>query len=172
MRAHNASRAAPVSTYTFHGCVLVPDGARLAIAKENEIWLWQANGGPGRLAVVPGEVSRLEWSPDGRSIAYDMIVPDEAPKLGTAPAKPEGAQWAAPLEIIDKVNYRADGLGYIKPGYSHIFVISSTGGAPRQLTFGAFNHNGPVSFTPDGLRVRSRLLRRLARSEGALRPAT
>ena len=56
---------------------------------------------------------------------------------------------SAPLEIIDKVNYRADGLGYIKPGYSQVFVVNSAGGAPRQLTFGAFNHNGPISFTPD-----------------------
>ena len=132
-----------------------PDGTRLAYFStaegSSQLYVrWMATGEAARLTGLPNNPNSLEWSPDGRSIAYDMIVPDEAPKLGAAPAKPEGAQWAAPLEIIDKVNYRADGLGYIKPGYSHIFAISSTGGAPRQLTFGAFNHNGPVSFTPDG----------------------
>jgi dipeptidyl aminopeptidase/acylaminoacyl peptidase len=131
-----------------------PDGTRLAYFStaegSSQLYVrWMASGEAARVTGLPNSPNSLEWSPDGRSIAYDMIVPDEAPKLGTAPAKPEGAQWAAPLEIIDKVNYRADGLGYIKPGYSHVFVVNSTGGAPRQLTFGAFNHNGPISFTPD-----------------------
>ena len=132
-----------------------PDGTRLAYFStaegSSQLYVrWMGSGEAARVTGLPNNPNSLEWSPDGRLIAYDMIVPDEAPKLGTTPAKPEGAQWAAPLEIIDKVNYRADGLGYIKPGYSQVFVVSSTGGAPRQLTFGAFNHAGPVSFTPDG----------------------
>jgi len=132
-----------------------PDGTRLAYFStaegSSQLYVrWMGSGEAARVTGLPNSPNSLEWSPDGRLIAYDMIVPDEAPKLGTTPAKPEGAQWAAPLEIIDKVNYRADGLGYIKPGYSQVFVVSSTGGAPRQLTFGAFNHGGPVSFTPGG----------------------
>ncbi len=131
-----------------------PDGTRLAYFStaegSSQLYVrWMASGEAARVTGLPNSPNSLEWSPDGRTIAYDMIVPDEAPKLGAAPAKPEGAQWAAPLEIIDKVNYRADGLGYIKPGYSQVFVVNSAGGAPRQLTFGAFNHNGPISFTPD-----------------------
>ena len=31
--ADNANLASPVSTYTFHGCVLLPDGAREATAR-------------------------------------------------------------------------------------------------------------------------------------------
>ncbi len=132
-----------------------PDGTRLAYFStaegSSQLYVrWIGSGEAARATGLPNSPNSLEWSPDGRLIAYDMIVPDEAPKLGTTPAKPEGAQWAAPLEIIDKVNYRADGLGYIKPGYSQVFIVNSTGGAPRQLTFGAFNNGGPVSFTPDG----------------------
>jgi hypothetical protein len=66
------------------------------------------------------------------------------------PAKPEGAEWAAPLGIITDVTYRADGAGYLKPGYTHAFVVSAEGGAPRQLTFGAFNEAGPLSWSADG----------------------
>ena len=51
-----------------------------------------------------------------------MRVPDEGPSLGKAPAKPEGAEWAKPLEMIDKVTYRADGGGYLKPGYEQMFA--------------------------------------------------
>ena len=70
--------------------------------------------------------------------------------MGDAPAKPEGAQWAAPLEVITDVTYRSDAAGYLKPGYTHAFVISAEGGAPRQLSFGAFNEGGPLSWSADG----------------------
>ena len=73
----------------------------------------------------------------------------EAKLLGEPPAKPEGAHWADPLTVITDVTYRADGAGYLTPGYSHAFVVSADGGSPRQLTFGAFNEDGPLSWTPD-----------------------
>jgi dipeptidyl aminopeptidase/acylaminoacyl peptidase len=69
--------------------------------------------------------------------------------LGEAPPKPENAQWAAPLEVITDITYRVDGGGYLKPGYTHVYVVSAEGGAPRQLTFGAFNEGGPLSWAPD-----------------------
>jgi dipeptidyl aminopeptidase/acylaminoacyl peptidase len=78
-----------------------------------------------------------------------MNVPDEGVKLGKAPDKPEGANWAKPLEIIDKVTYRADGQGYIKPGFDKIFMVDADGGAPRQLTFGAY-HDGAPEWSRDG----------------------
>ena len=68
-----------------------------------------------------------------------MFAPDEKARLGEAPPKPEGAEWAPPLELITDIVYRTDEGGYLKPGYTHIYVVSADGGAPRQLTFGAFN---------------------------------
>ena len=102
-----------------------------------------------RVTGLPDSPQALAWSPDGRRIAYSMNVPDEGTKLGTAPDKPEGANWAKPLEVIDKVTYRADGAGYIKPGFDKIFMVDADGGAPRQLTFGAY-HDGAPEWTPDG----------------------
>jgi dipeptidyl aminopeptidase/acylaminoacyl peptidase len=133
-----------------------PDGARLAYISTAEgsnpqlFVRWMATGESARVTGLPNSPNSLEWSPDGRQIAYVMIVPDEGPKLGSAPPKPDGANWAPPLDIVDKVNYRADGAGYLKPGWSQIFIVDATGGAPRQLTYGAFHNNGPVSFAPDG----------------------
>ena len=133
-----------------------PDGKRLAYVSTAEggaaqlFVRWMENGEQARLTGLPNSPNGLEWSPDGRSVAYSMIVPGEGMKLGSAPAKPEGAQWAAPLEMFDKVTYRADGAGYIKPGFSQIFLIDSTGGAPRQLTYGDYNHDAQFSFTLDG----------------------
>jgi dipeptidyl aminopeptidase/acylaminoacyl peptidase len=79
-----------------------------------------------------------------------MFVPDEGQRLGSAPPKPEGAKWADPLEVITAVTYRADGAGYLKAGYDQIFWVPADGGAPRQLTFGATNAGGPISWTADG----------------------
>jgi dipeptidyl aminopeptidase/acylaminoacyl peptidase len=78
-----------------------------------------------------------------------MTVPDEGTHLGKAPDKPEGAEWAKPLEIIDKVTYRRDGGGYVEPGFDHIFMVDALGGAPRQLTFGAY-HDGAPEWSRDG----------------------
>lgn len=133
-----------------------PDGKRLAYASTDggspQLWVRWLNGGEAvRLTGLPTSPSSIAWSPDGRSIAYTMLVKDEGPKFGSAPAnKPEGAKWAEPLEIRDLLTYRADGQGYIEPGFEKIFIVSATGGAPRQLTFGPYHDGGPLSWSRDG----------------------
>jgi dipeptidyl aminopeptidase/acylaminoacyl peptidase len=79
-----------------------------------------------------------------------MFVPDEGARLGPPQPRPEGAQWADPLQVITAVTYRYDGQGYFRAGYSQLFLVSSEGGAPRQLSYGPYNNDGPLSWTPDG----------------------
>ena len=132
-----------------------PDGRRLAYVSTAEggapqlFVRWMDTGQTVRVTGLPDSPQALAWSPDGRRIAYLMNVPDDGPKLGSAPEKPEGANWAKPLQIIDKVTYRADGAGYLKPGFDKIFMVDSDGGAPRQLSFGAY-FDGPPEWTSDG----------------------
>jgi dipeptidyl aminopeptidase/acylaminoacyl peptidase len=133
-----------------------PDGKRLAYVSSAEganpqlFVRWMETGEAVRITGLPQSPSSIAWSPDGRRIAYSMFVPDEGVKLGAPPPKPEGAKWAEPLEVHTAVNYRSDAEGYAKPGHTHLFMVSADGGAPRQLTFGKRNHDGPVSWAPNG----------------------
>jgi dipeptidyl aminopeptidase/acylaminoacyl peptidase len=132
-----------------------PDGKRLAyIANDggrSQLYVrWMASGQATRLTELTAAPGDLSWSPDGQSIAFTMFSPDEKPTLGTAPPKPEGANWAPALEVITDIVYRTDGAGYLKPGYTHVYLVAAEGGAPRQLSFGSYNEAGPVAWSPDG----------------------
>lgn len=132
-----------------------PDGSRLAyVGAESgtpQMFVrWMGSGESARVTGLPDSPAAIAWSPDGRRIAYTMFVPDEGPHLGSLPPKPEGAKWADPLQIIDKVTYRTDDDGYLKSGYYQIFWVPAEGGAPSQLTFGPTHAGGAVSWTPDG----------------------
>lgn len=132
-----------------------PDGTRLAYVSTAsggaQLWVrWVKGGEAVRLTGLPSSPSGITWSPDGATIAYTMLVEGEGLKLGEAPSrKPEGAKWAEPLQIYDLLAYRADGAGYLKPGFEKIFIIPATGGAPRQLTFGDYHDGGTLAFSRD-----------------------
>jgi acylaminoacyl-peptidase len=106
-------------------------------------------GQTARLTRVLDSPRDIAWSPDSRSIAFSMLVPTPTEKFAVTPPKPKGAEWAKPPKVIRKLRYRADGAGYLKDGYSHLFILPAEGGTPRQITSGDFNHRGP-RWTPDG----------------------
>lgn len=132
-----------------------PDGTRVAYISTAEgggaqlFVRWINSGQSVRVTSLPNTPTGISWSPDGARIAYSVLVAGQAPKLGSPLTKPEGAQWAPPLEVIDTVTYRADGQGYLKPGYRQVFVAPADGGGARQLTQGDFNHGGDLSWSPD-----------------------
>ncbi|MEM1326533.1 MAG: S9 family peptidase [Bacteroidota bacterium] len=90
---------------------------------------------------MPGSVS---WSPDDQYLAFDMFVPTSKSSIIKMPTKPEGAKWNTPPIYIDDVNYRGDGQGYLKSGNRQLFVLSTDGGTPKQLTFSDFDHGTPI----------------------------
>jgi dipeptidyl aminopeptidase/acylaminoacyl peptidase len=135
-----------------------PDGTRLAYVSAAEgspqLYVrWMDSGQTALLTNLVEAPGAIAWSPDGKSIAFTQLVPVKKPPLATPPEKPEGAQWAPPVKVIESVVYRADGAGYLETGYQHVFVVSAEGGTARQLTDGEFNDDGPLSFTPDSQRI-------------------
>jgi dipeptidyl aminopeptidase/acylaminoacyl peptidase len=111
---------------------------------------WMDSGQTALLSNLAESPSAISWSPDGSQIAFTALVPEKQEPLAKPPAMPEGATWAPPVKVIEKLKYRADGPGYLKPGHNHVFVIPADGGTPRQLTSGDFNHGGPLAWSPDG----------------------
>jgi acylaminoacyl-peptidase len=105
------------------------------------------------LARLAGGAEHLSWSPDGKTLAFEGFVEEDNPQPAGMPPKPEGAQWAEPARVIEGVVYRIDGAGYVHSGYEQIFVASAAGGAPRRLTFQDRNHDGRLSWSPDGRRL-------------------
>lgn len=135
-----------------------PDGARLAyLAKAGEqtqlFVRWLSSGETAVISNLTQTPSDLAWSPDGNTLAFVMRVPADKPALASPPDKPEGAEWAPAMTVIEAVTYRFNGQGYLEPGFNHVFVVPADGGSARQLTRGDFDHHGPLAWTPDGERV-------------------
>jgi acylaminoacyl-peptidase len=92
-------------------------------------------------SAAPGGVS---WSNDDTHLAFTMFVPKKSESIIKLPEKPEGANWNKPPVYIDEINYRGDGQGYYKSGNDQLFILSTDGGSPRQLTATEYDHGAPV----------------------------
>nr|MCS5639138.1 S9 family peptidase [Candidatus Neomarinimicrobiota bacterium] len=114
---------------------------------------WMDTGQTARLTNVQYSPGNIEWSPDGKMIAFNMFVKSPPSEPAEMPEKPEGAKWADPPKVIDKMIYRADGSGYRENGFTHIFTLPEDGGTPRQITSGDYHHGGQLQWAPDGKKL-------------------
>ena len=139
-----------------------PDGTRLAYVSDRDgkpqIYVrWADSGQTAKITNLENPPADISWSPDGALIAFNSLVAADPAQLAALPKPPEGAQWADAPKLYDRLIYRFNGRGYLKPGFTQLFVVASDGGAPRQLTTGNFPHGdllfgggGPAVWTPDG----------------------
>jgi len=136
-----------------------PDGTRIAYTARGEPsgsqifvrWM-DAEGAVTQITRVTSGPSGIEWSPDGKSIAFRMLVPVNRGwsiegKVGAL--RPRNAKWTEPPRVVEKLDYRQDGQGFTADGYEQIFVVPADGGTPRQITHGEWDAGTP-QWTPDG----------------------
>src|SRR5256885_5537894 len=120
-----------------------PDGSRIAYFADGEPkgtqvfvrWM-DAEGAMSQVMRVSETPGNLSWSPDGRSLAFTMLVKSETPWQITMPKAPEGAKWTPAPRIVDRLHYRRDRTGYIAQGTTQLFLAPAEGGTPRQITTG------------------------------------
>jgi dipeptidyl aminopeptidase/acylaminoacyl peptidase len=144
-----------------------PDGTRIAYLAAAEQpagpqifvrWM-DAEGATSQITRVTEAPGGLKWAPDGKAIAFSMLVPKSDDWPIEMPAAPPGAKWTPPPRVVTKFHYRFDRNGFLKAGFLHLFLVPADGGTPRALTsgdwnVGATNEGAPFGvgfdFSPDG----------------------
>lgn len=143
-----------------------PDGTRIVYLARGDTdspqlfvrWM-DAEGASSQITRVTQTPASYEWSPDSRSVAFVMLVPQPEKWSIDMPAPPEGATWTAPPRVVSSTHFRQDRQGFHKEGFTHLFVVPADGGTPRQLTEGDWNvgarfsgiqFGAGIDWTPDG----------------------
>ncbi|HEX3649504.1 MAG TPA: serine hydrolase, partial [Pseudonocardiaceae bacterium] len=131
-----------------------PDGTRLAFLRAADgpaqLWVLPADGGePERLTTLPLGAGRPVWSPDGGRVAFT------APVDGAADAGEDDAartrRAGAPI-VADRLDYQADGSGFLRTVHAHVHVLDVASGECVQVTEGEWHASEPA-WSPDGGRL-------------------
>jgi dipeptidyl aminopeptidase/acylaminoacyl peptidase len=132
-----------------------PDGKMIAFISNRDrgaqIYIrWMDTGHETQVTNLAESPANLTWSPDGKFLLYNMRTEAPASNLVNLPKPPKGAEWAAPPKYITKMNYKADGAGFLRDVYQQVFILQVENGYSRQLTKGEKDHAGPFSWSSDG----------------------
>ena len=92
------------------------------------------------ISQLSGSPRSIKWSRNGKYLGFSMFVPEKTLQLVSPPRKPKNAKWAEKPRITERLKHEADGSGYMREGFTHLFYISSNGGSPTQVTSKKYNH--------------------------------
>src|SRR5437867_5192025 len=122
-----------------------PDGTRIIYISDRSgtpqiFERWMDTGQTAKLTNLQTAPAGVSFSPDGNLISFSALVLAPSKQVAAMPSAPNGAKWADPAIVVDKLIYRFNDLGYLKSGFRQVFVLPTEGGTPRQLTSGSCNY--------------------------------
>jgi dipeptidyl aminopeptidase/acylaminoacyl peptidase len=136
-----------------------PDGKKIAFLSDRDETtqihvMWLDTREVAQLTHLDRSPGSLRWSPNGKKLAFTLFIPDDESILPVKlPKKPEGAKWAKPAVIVDRLSWSRDGRGPTPKGNTHIFVIDAElGGTPKKVTSGDYSHSDP-QWSQDGKKI-------------------
>jgi dipeptidyl aminopeptidase/acylaminoacyl peptidase len=120
------------------------DGSRIAFLSTREgapqIYVANADGSnPRKVTDAPAGVGEFIWSPDGRLFAFATEVYPDCGSLNCVARRLEAEEKSKVKAVIaDRLLYR-HWDSFKRGRRTHLFVVSSEGGEPRDLTPGDFD---------------------------------
>jgi dipeptidyl aminopeptidase/acylaminoacyl peptidase/CubicO group peptidase (beta-lactamase class C family) len=119
-----------------------PDGGRIAFLRAQDgpaqVWLLPADGGePEQVTSLPLGAGAPVWSVDGTKLAFSAPV--------------DIADATAPV-VTDRLDYKADGSGYLRSVRAHLHVLDLQSREVKQITDGDW-HAGAPAWSPDSARL-------------------
>src|SRR3989442_6662441 len=98
-----------------------------------------AEGASSQVTRLTETPTDAKWAPDGKAIAFVMLVPDSTLWNISLLKPPEGAKWTPAPRVVDDLHYRQDKVGFMQQGFTHLFLVPSDGGTARALTTGRWH---------------------------------
>ena len=119
---------------------------------KTQVWTLDRRGGESQqYTEVDQGVSDFLWAPDGQKMLL-MIRDKTADELAKEAAEEVGEE-AKPLPyVIDRLQFKRDGVPYLDRSRTHIYVVAERAGTPLQLTFGDFDDSQPA-WSPDSTNI-------------------
>jgi dipeptidyl aminopeptidase/acylaminoacyl peptidase len=126
-----------------------PDGQRVAFLRAEDgpaqLWIMRMDGGdPERVTDLPLGAGAPVWRPGGKHIAFTAAV-------STNPS-PDADTGRGGSIVIDRLGYKADGVGIRVGSTLQVHVLDVGSGKVRQLTDGEWDAGSPA-WSPDGARL-------------------
>lgn len=100
---------------------------------------------------VPQGVDEHEWAPSGERLLLSIRDESASEKAARAARENGGDEPLSPV-VIDRLQFKEDGVGYLDRSRRHYYVQEGRLGEVRQLTFGDYD-DYEAAWSPDGTRI-------------------
>ena len=143
-----------------------PDGSQFAFVSDRTgtaqihlLGMGAADGGSGgncgearQLSNLPGGVTSLCWMPDATALLATSAVAVDPNLRGARSTEPAPPRAPSAPEVVLKLPYKSDGVGYLLAREIHLYKVDAGTGEARQLTDGPFDVLAH-SVAPDGQQI-------------------